>query len=96
MSPRAVTAVVGVAFFLAGLLIMVLPLSTDSPTGVAVACGNSVGMGFDEVVVEAEGPAFVRICARLRAERLTWAAPVTAVGLLLVLGSAVVRRRSPG
>ncbi|ONI87288.1 hypothetical protein ALI22I_22900 [Saccharothrix sp. ALI-22-I] len=94
MSPRAVTAVVGVAFFLAGLLIMLLPLSTDSPSGFAVACGNSVGMGYDDVVVEAEGLAFVEICGRLRMERLAWAAPVAVLGVLLVAGSIVVRRRS--
>lgn len=93
MSPRAVTAVVGVAFFLAGLLIMVLPLSTDSPSGLAVACGNSVGMGFDEIAVEAEGAAFVEICGRLRMERLAWAAPVAVLGALFVVGSIVVRRR---
>ncbi|MCE6997751.1 hypothetical protein LZG04_23540 [Saccharothrix sp. S26] len=94
MSPRTVAAVVGVAFFLAGLLIMLLPLSADSPEGVAVPCGNSVGMGFDEVTVEAEGAAFVEICGRLRMERLAWAAPVTVVGLLCVAASVVVRRRS--
>ncbi|KOX20225.1 hypothetical protein ADK67_30630 [Saccharothrix sp. NRRL B-16348] len=94
MSPRAVTAVVGVAFFLAGLLIMLLPLSTDSPSGFSVACGNSVGMGFDPVAVEAEGAAFVEICGRLRLERLAWAAPVCVLGALLVVGSIVVRRRS--
>ena len=94
MSPRTVTAVVGVAFFLAGLLIMLLPLSTDSPSGLAVACGNSVGMGFDPVAVEAEGAAFVEICGRLRLQRLAWAAPVSVVGVLLVVGSVVVRRRS--
>ncbi|QQQ77805.1 hypothetical protein IOD16_04715 [Saccharothrix sp. 6-C] len=94
MSPRVVTAVVGVAFFLAGLLIMLLPLSTDTPEGVSVACGNSVGMGFDAVAVEAEGAAFVEICGRLRMERLAWAAPVVVLGALLVVGGVVVRRRS--
>ena len=94
MSPKTVAAVVGVAFFQAGLLIMLLPLSTDSPSGVDVACGNSVGMGFDEVAAEAEGGAFVEICSRLRVTRLAWAAPVTVVGALLVVGSVVVRRKS--
>ncbi|MFD1150486.1 hypothetical protein [Saccharothrix hoggarensis] len=94
MSPRAVTAVVGVAFFLAGLLIVLAPLSTDTPSGIAVSCGNAVGMGYDEVAVEAEGGAFVEICGRLRAERLAWAAPVVVLGALLLVGSAVVRRRS--
>lgn len=93
MSPRVVAAVVGVAFLLAGLLILLLPLSTDSPEGVTIACGNSVGMGFDPLAVEAEGAAFVRICGRLRGERLWWGIPVGAVGLALVVGSAV--RRSP-
>lgn len=94
MSPKTVAAVVGVAFFLAGLLIMLLPLSTDSPSGIAVSCGNSVGMAFDEVAVEAEGGALVEICSRLRVERLAWAAPVTVLGALFVAGAAVVRRRS--
>ncbi|WP_033437249.1 hypothetical protein [Saccharothrix sp. NRRL B-16314] len=94
MSPRAVTAVIGAAFVLAGLLIMVLPLATDSPSGVPIACGNSVGMGFDEIAVEAEGAAFVEICGRLRVERLVWAAPVTVLGVLLLVGSIVARRRS--
>ncbi|MEU7525737.1 hypothetical protein AB0A74_08400 [Saccharothrix sp. NPDC042600] len=94
MSPKTVAAVVGVAFFLAGLLIMLLPLSADSPSGVAVSCGNSVGMGFDRVAVEAEGGALVEICSRLRVERLAWAAPVTVLGALFVVGAAVVRRRS--
>ncbi|MGM1059286.1 PEP-CTERM sorting domain-containing protein [Saccharothrix sp. Mg75] len=93
MSPRVVAAVIGVAFFLAGLLIMLLPLDTDAPSGFPVSCGNSVGMAYDEVAVEAEGAAFVEICSRLRVERLAWAAPVTVVGLLLVVGAAVVRRR---
>lgn len=94
MSPRTVIAVVGAAFFLAGLLIMLLPLSADSPEGVAVSCGNSVGMGYDAVVVEAEGPAFVEICGRLRMERLAWAAPVIVVGLLCLAGTMVARRKS--
>lgn len=85
---------VGVAFFLAGLLIMLLPLSTDSPSGFSVSCGNSVGLGFDRVAVEAEGAAFLEICGRLRLERLAWAAPVCVLGALLVVGSVVVRRRS--
>ncbi|MBB5959849.1 hypothetical protein FHS29_006471 [Saccharothrix tamanrassetensis] len=93
MSPRTVAAVVGVAFFLAGLLIMLLPLTADSPSGLAVPCGNSVGMGFDEVSAEAEGAALVGICERLREVRLAWAVPVTAVGVLLVVGSSVRRRR---
>ncbi|WP_367131059.1 hypothetical protein [Saccharothrix sp. HUAS TT1] len=96
MSPRVVTAVVGVAFFLAGLLIVLLPLTTDSPSGLPISCGNGAGMGFDRVGVEAEGAAFVEICGRLRLERLAWAAPVAVVGLLLVVGSLVVRRRSSG
>lgn len=94
MSPRTVTAVVGAAFFLAGLLIMLLPLATDSPSGFSVPCGNSVAMGYDPIAVEAEGAAFVEICGRLRMERLAWAAPVTVVGVLFVAGTIVVRRRS--
>ncbi|NUT99698.1 MAG: hypothetical protein HOY78_47575 [Saccharothrix sp.] len=98
MSPKTVAAVVGVAFFLAGLLIMLLPLATDSPSGIAVSCGNSVGMAFDAVAVEAEGSALVEICSRLRLERLAWAAPVTVLGALLVVGALVVRKRgeAPG
>jgi hypothetical protein len=94
MSPRTVTVVIGVAFSLAGLLIMLLPLYSDSPSGIPVACGNSVGLGFDEVAVRAEGAAFVGICGRSRLERLAWGAPVTLVGLSLVVGGAVARRRS--
>ncbi|MFE2756308.1 hypothetical protein ACFXGA_30340 [Actinosynnema sp. NPDC059335] len=93
MSPRVVAAVVGVAFLLAGLLILLLPLTTDSAEGVTIACGNGVGMGFDAVAVEAEGAAFVRICERLRGQRLWWGIPVGAVGAGLLVGSAV--RRSP-
>ncbi len=85
--------VIGVAFLLAGLLIMLLPLTTGSPSGVSVACGNSVGMGFDELAVRAEGPAFVEICGRLRVERLAWAAPVAVFGVLLLAGAALLRRR---
>ncbi|MFI9813739.1 hypothetical protein [Saccharothrix variisporea] len=93
MSPKTVAAVVGVAFFLAGLLIMLLPLATDSPSGITVSCGNSVGMGYDEVAVEAESGALVEICSRLRLERLAWAAPVTVLGGLLVVGAVIVRKR---
>ena len=93
MSPKVVAAVVGVAFLLAGLLIMLLPLRTSGPSGIPVSCGNSVGMAYDEVAVAAEGTAFVEICSRLRAERLAWAAPVAAVGVLLLAGAAAARRR---
>ncbi|MBP2334348.1 hypothetical protein JOF41_000526 [Saccharothrix coeruleofusca] len=94
MSPRTVTAVVGAAFLLAGLLIMLLPLETDSPSGLSVSCGNSVGMGYDDIELEAESEALPEICGELRAERLAWAAPVAVLGLLLLAGGAIARRRS--
>ncbi|RKT53250.1 hypothetical protein [Saccharothrix australiensis] len=96
MSPRTVAAVVGVSFFLAGLLIALVPTAADAPSGRAVPCGNSLGGGFDEVGVRAESPALVGICGRLRSERLAWAAPVTGVGLVVVVGSLLVRRGSSG
>lgn len=94
MSPRMVAAVVGAAFLLAGLLIMLLPLETDSPSGLPVSCGNSVGMGYDDVELEVESEALPEICGELRTERLAWAAPVAVLGLLLVVGGVIARRRS--
>jgi hypothetical protein len=87
--------VVGLAFLLSGLLIMLLPISAKAPSGSVVACGNSLGMGFDALVVEKQDPAFVSICARLRGERMVWAAPMAILGgALLAVGGLVGRRRS--
>lgn len=87
--------VVGLAFLLSGLLIMLLPMSAEAPSGSFVACGNSLGMGFDALDVEKRDPAFVGICARLRSERLAWAAPVAILGgALLAAGGLIGRRRS--
>lgn len=95
MAPRTVTIVVGLAFLLCGLLIMLLPISAEAPSGSTVACGNSIGMGFDAVAVERRDPAFVDICGRLRTERMAWAAPVAIVGVvLLAVGGLLGRRRA--
>jgi hypothetical protein len=95
MAPRTVTMVVGLAFLLSGLLIMLLPMSSEAPSGSIVACGNSLGMGFDAVEVERRDPAFVDICGRLRGERMAWAAPVAILGgALLAVGGWIGRRRS--
>lgn len=93
MAPRTVAAVVGLAFFLAGLVIMLMPLSVDSPTGLTIPCGNSLGLGFDEAFVEKTDPAFVGICDRLRGERLTWAGPVAGSGAILLAGAVISGRR---
>jgi hypothetical protein len=95
MAPRTLTMVVGLAFLLCGLLIMLLPMSAEAPSGSTVACGNSLGMGFDALAVERRDPAFVDICGRLRSERMVWAAPVAILGVvLLAVGGLVGRRRS--
>jgi hypothetical protein len=93
MAPRTVAAVVGLAFFLAGLVIMFLPLSVDSPTGLTISCGSSIGLGFDEAVVEKTDAAFVGICSRLRGERLTWAGPVAGLGAVFLVGAMLTGRR---
>ncbi|WP_245887414.1 hypothetical protein [Umezawaea tangerina] len=86
---------IGLAFLLSGLLILFLPMSSDTPSGSAVSCGNSIGMGFDPAEVEKIDPAFVGICGRLRSERLGWALPVVVGGaVLLVAGGLAGRRRS--
>ncbi|MET1071160.1 MAG: hypothetical protein ABWY11_00790 [Umezawaea sp.] len=95
MALRTVTLVIGLAFLLSGLLLLFLPMSSDTPSGSAVSCGNSLGMGFDSAEVEKIDPAFVGICGRLRSERLGWALPVVLGGAaLLVAGGLVGRRRS--
>jgi len=93
MAPRTVAAVVGLAFLVAGLFITLMPLSVDSPTGLTISCGNSLGLGFDEAFVEKTDSAFVGICDRLRGERLTWGSPVVALGAVLVAGAAISGRR---
>jgi hypothetical protein len=95
MAPRTVTMVIGLAFLLAGLLIMFLPMSSDTPGGSPVSCGNALGIGFDEIAVEKIDPTFVGICGRLRNERMGWALPMAiGGGVLLAVGGLVGRRRS--
>jgi hypothetical protein len=93
MTARAVAIVVGLAFVLAGLVIVVVQLSTEAPTGITISCGNGLGTGFDEEAVAASNPAYVEVCDRLRTQRLVWAAPVAALGVVLLLCGALVRGR---
>ncbi|MEU5695695.1 hypothetical protein [Actinosynnema sp. NPDC020468] len=92
MTPRLVAAVVGVAFLVAGLLIVLLPLHTGTPLGFDFSCGNGLGLGYDPVDAQAQGAGLPAICSRLRAERLTWAAPVAGFGALVVVAGALLRR----
>ena len=86
--------VIGLAFLLSGLLIMFLPMSSDTPGGSIVSCGNALGIGFDAIAVDKVDPTFVGICGRLRSERMGWALPMAiGGGLLLVAGGLVGRRR---
>jgi hypothetical protein len=94
MAPRTVTMVIGLAFLLSGLLIMLVPMSSDTPGGSPVSCGNALGIGFDEIEVEKIDPTFVGICGRQRSERMRWALPMAiGGGVLLVAGGFVGRRR---
>ncbi|WP_285753754.1 hypothetical protein [Lentzea sp. NBRC 105346] len=94
MSPRTVTVVIGLAFFLAGVAILLVTLGIEAPNGTIIPCGNSLGLGFDRLTASTLSPAYVDICATLRERRLVWAAPIASVGVLLLLGATVVRRRS--
>ena len=94
MSPRTFIVVIGLAFFVAGLAVLLVALAVEAPNGTLIACGNSLGLGFDEIKASAASPAYVDICANLREKRLVWAAPIVSVGVLLLLGALVVRRRA--
>lgn len=93
MSPRTFTVVIGTAFLLAGLAILLVALAVEAPNGTLIGCGNSLGIGFDELKAASASPAYVDICDTLRGRRLVWAAPIVSVGVLLLLGALVVRRR---
>ncbi|MEO6091192.1 MAG: hypothetical protein ABIQ18_49635 [Umezawaea sp.] len=87
--------VIGLAFLLSGLLIMLVPMSPDTPGGSPVSCGDALGIGFDAKEIEKIDPTFVGICERLRGERMGWALPMAAGGgVVLVAGALIGRRRS--
>lgn len=87
--------VIGLAFLLSGLLIMLVPMESDTPGGSPVSCGNALGIGFDAKAVEKIDPAFVGICDRLRGERMGWALPMAiGGGVVLAAGGLIGRRRS--
>jgi hypothetical protein len=95
MAPRTVTMVIGLAFLLSGLLVMLVPMSPDTPGGSPISCGDAIGIGFDAKEVEAIDPTFVAICERLRSERMGWALPMTiGGGAVLAAGALIGRRRS--
>ena len=95
MAPRTVTLVIGLAFLLSGLLVMLVPMSPDTPGGSPISCGNALGIGFDAKEVEKIDPAFVGICGRLRSERMGWALPMAiGGGAVLAVGTLIGRRRS--
>ena len=93
MSPRTVTVVIGLAFFLAGVAILLVTLGIEAPNGTIIPCGNSLGLGFDELKAATQSPAYVDICATLRERRLVWALPIASAGVLLLLGATVTNRR---
>ncbi|MEV6717296.1 hypothetical protein AB0M48_35295 [Lentzea sp. NPDC051208] len=94
MSVRTFAVVVGLAFLLGGGAILLVMLAVEAPSGALVPCGNSLGIGFEEPVASAAGPAYVDICADLRHRRLLWGLPVTGLGAVLLIGSVVGSRRA--
>jgi hypothetical protein len=93
MAPRTVTMVIGLAFLLSGLLIMLLPMTLDTPAGSPVSCGDALGIGFDEKEVETIDQTFVGICERLRNERMGWALPMAIGGGVVLAASGLIGRR---
>ncbi|KAA2264333.1 hypothetical protein F0L68_07900 [Solihabitans fulvus] len=92
MTPRLVAGLVGVAFALAGLAILLLPVAVSSAEGAALSCGNAFGWGSQE---RATGVASVRFpgqCAQARDTRRTWALPVAGFGALLLVGAVALPR----
>ncbi|MCX2954862.1 hypothetical protein [Lentzea sp. NEAU-D7] len=94
MSVRTFAVVVGLAFLLGGGAILFVMLAVEAPSGALIPCGNSLGLGFDEPVASAAGPAYVDICADLRQRRMLWGLPVIGLGALLLIGSLVGARRA--
>ena len=94
MSVRTFAVVVGLAFLLGGGAILLVMLAVEAPSGALVPCGNSLGIGFEEPVASAAGPAYVDICAELRHRRLLWGLPVIGLGAVLLIGSLVGSRRA--
>jgi hypothetical protein len=107
MSIRWFIGGVGVLAIIAGLVFLLLPISLQDSTGETVGCGAAMGsFSNNDVAASAyalhqeerrltgnpyDPPATAPNCGNAVAQRRMWAIPVAVVGLVVIVGAAVVR-----
>ncbi|MEZ0359614.1 aminopeptidase [Mycobacterium sp. ENV421] len=111
MSVRRVVLLVGAVLLIAGVIAMLVPVSTPDGNGGSIGCGNAISEDLsaaraaNDKNVIANVPIlnqlvphtdFVAQCQSSVSSRRTWSIPLAVIGLLVAGGSLLVGRRGVG
>ncbi len=109
MAMRRLVLLVGAALLVAGLIALLVPVSTADGNGGSIGCGNAVSADLSQARaandkgIVANVPIlneivphtdFVAQCQSAVSQRRAWSIPLTVIGVLVVAGAVVVRGRS--
>lgn len=108
MSVRRLVLLVGAALLVAGVIALLVPVSTPDGNGGSIGCGNAVsadlssarqanskGIIADVPILNEIVPHtdFVAQCQSSVSQRRSWSIPLAVIGLLVAAGSLVVGGR---
>ena len=109
MSVRRLVLLVGAVLLVAGVIALLVPVSTSDGNGGSIGCGNAVsadlssarqansqGIVADVPILNQIVPHtdFVAQCQSSVSQRRAWSIPLTVIGVLVAAGSLVVGGRS--
>ena len=107
MTPRRLILVAGAILLIAGVIALLVPVSTSNGNGESIGCGNAVAEDLsgarsanDNTVANVPilnqivpHADFVAQCQSAVSSRRTWSIPLTVIGALAVVGALLVRPR---
>ncbi len=109
MAARRLILLVGAVLLVAGVIALLVPVSTPDGNGGSIGCGNALSEDLsaaraanDKNIVAnvpilneiIQHPDFVAQCQSAVSSRRTWSIPLAVIGVLAVAGSFVVGGRS--
>ena len=111
MATKRLILLVGAVLLVAGVIALLVPVSTSDGNGGSIGCGNAISEDLsqaraanDKNVIAnvpilnqiVQHPDFVAQCQSSVSSRRAWSIPLTVIGVLVAGGSLVVGRRGVG
>lgn len=110
MNMRRLVLLVGAIVLVAGVIGLLVPVSTAGPDNQKVGCGNAIAADYSEARnIDERNPVnlpvinelvphtdYVEKCEAAVSQRRTWAIPVAIIGLVILVGGFFVGSRTSG